>query len=63
MRRERLGANFLADAPTNNWLPGRIDLDIKGVGGWQHDLSVCVPSAAIKRACLDDILAGNHQTL
>lgn len=40
------GIELLADAPTNDWLPIRIDLDVKGVGRWRHDLAVCVPSVA-----------------
>jgi hypothetical protein len=40
------GIEVLADAPTKNWLPVRIDLDVKGVGRWQHELSVCVPQGA-----------------
>jgi hypothetical protein len=43
------GIEILADAPTNSWLPIRVDLDIKGVGRWQHDLSVHVPQEPIKR--------------
>jgi phage baseplate assembly protein W len=35
----------LADAPENQWLPVRIDLDIRGVGRWQRELSICIPSA------------------
>jgi hypothetical protein len=27
----------LANAPTKNWLPIRVDLDIKGVGRWKHE--------------------------
>ena len=38
---------ILASAPTNNWLPIRVDLDVKGVGKWQHDLSVYIPSGPI----------------
>lgn len=49
---------ILADAPTNNWLPIRVDLDVKGVGRWQHDLSICVPPEPITRPSLDDLLAG-----
>jgi hypothetical protein len=35
----------LADAPENQWLPVRVDFDVRGVGRWQHELSICVPSA------------------
>jgi hypothetical protein len=39
------GIEALADAPENQWLPVRLDLDVRGVGRWQHDLSICIPSA------------------
>jgi len=55
------GITILADAPTNNWLPIRVDLDVKGLGRWQHDLSVCVPREPIRRPSLDDLLAGQHE--
>jgi hypothetical protein len=35
----------LADAPENQWLPVRVDFDVRGVGRWQRELSICVPSA------------------
>jgi hypothetical protein len=56
------GIELLAETPTNNWLPIRIDLKVKGVGRWKHDLSVCVPSVLIKRPSLDEILTGNDET-
>lgn len=34
---------ILAKTPTNRWLPIRVDLQIKGLGRWEHDLSVCIP--------------------
>jgi hypothetical protein len=34
----------LADAPQNQWLPVRLDLDVRGVGRWQQELSICIPS-------------------
>jgi hypothetical protein len=37
------GIEILAEAPTNKWLPVRVDLDVKGIGRWQHELSVCIP--------------------
>ena len=37
------GVETLASAPTKNWLPIRVDLSVKGLGRWQHDLSVCIP--------------------
>jgi hypothetical protein len=42
------GVEILASAPTENWLPIRVDLDVKGVGRWQHNLSVCIPSEPIR---------------
>lgn len=35
----------LAGAPEEQWLPIRVDFDVRGVGRWQHDLSICIPSA------------------
>ena len=55
------GVEVLAEAPTNNWLPIREDLSVKGVGRWQHDLSVCIPPEPIKWPSFDDLLAGPAQ--
>jgi hypothetical protein len=52
------GITLLAAAPTKKWLPIRVDLDVKGLGRWQHDLSVCVPPEPIRRPSFDDLLAG-----
>jgi hypothetical protein len=52
------GIELLADAPTKNWLPIRVDLKVKGVGRWQHQLSVCVPETMVVRPSLDEILSG-----
>jgi hypothetical protein len=35
----------LADAPVNECLPVRVDFDVLGVGRWQRELSICIPSA------------------
>jgi hypothetical protein len=35
----------LADAPEKQWLPVRVDFKVRGLGRWQHELSICVPSA------------------
>jgi len=51
------GIEILADAPTNNWLPIRVDLDVKGVGRWRRDLSVCVPQEPIMSPSVDDLLS------
>jgi hypothetical protein len=48
----------LANAPTKNWLPIRVQLGVKGVGPWQYDLSVCIPQDPIKRQSLDELLSG-----
>jgi hypothetical protein len=40
------GIEILANAPTKDWLPIRVDLDVKGVGQWKQDLFVCVPHHA-----------------
>ena len=52
------GVEALADAPANDWVANRVELEIKGVGPWRCDLSVCVPSAPISRPKLSDLLAG-----
>jgi hypothetical protein len=54
------GVTVLATSPTNNWLPIRVDLDVKGVGRWKHDLSVCIPQTPIMRPSLDELLAGPY---
>lgn len=51
------GVETLATAPTKNWLPVRVDLDVKGVGRWQRNLPVCIPSDPIRQAdTFDEIL-------
>jgi hypothetical protein len=52
------GIELLATAPTNNWLPIRVDLQVKGVGRWRHNLSVYVPQEPIRRPSIDDLIAG-----
>lgn len=39
----------LAAVPMKNWLPIRVDLSVKGLGRWHHDLSVCIPSEPMGR--------------
>jgi hypothetical protein len=39
---------ILSKAPVNQWLPIRVDLDVKGVGQWQSELSICVPQDSYK---------------
>ena len=55
------GVAILADAPTKNWLPIRVELSVKGLGRWQHDLSVCIPSEPIRRLSFDELLSGPSQ--
>lgn len=55
------GVEVLAAAPTKNWLPIRVDLGVKGLGRWQHDLFVCIPPEPIKRQSFDELLAGPSQ--
>jgi hypothetical protein len=57
------GIKILANAPTNKWLPIRIDLDVKGIGRWEHGLSVCVPPEQVRRPSLDELLAGPDSSL
>ena len=52
------GIQILADKPTKNWLPIRVDLSVKDLGRWQHDLSVCIPPEPIRRWSFDELLAG-----
>jgi hypothetical protein len=35
----------LADTPTKNRLPVRLDLDVQGIGAWTHELAVYMPTA------------------
>ena len=56
------GIKILANAPTKNWLPIRVDLDVKSVGRRQHELSVCVPPEPVRRPSIDDLLAGPRVT-
>jgi hypothetical protein len=37
--------DLLADMPTKNWLPVRVDFDVQGIGPWTRELSVYVPTA------------------
>jgi hypothetical protein len=37
--------DLLADMPTKNRLPVRVDFDVQGVGPWTHELSIYVPTA------------------
>jgi hypothetical protein len=51
------GIELLADTPTNNWLPIRLDLEVKGLGRWQHELSICVPKEEVRRPSWDESMA------
>jgi hypothetical protein len=55
------GVEILADAPTKNWMPIRVDLSVKGLGRWQHNLSVCIPPEPIRRPSFEELLAGPSQ--
>ena len=46
---------LLAEAPTNNWLPIHVELDVKGLGRWAHDLSICVPPEVPERPAMFDM--------
>jgi hypothetical protein len=46
----------LADAPVQNWLPIRVDLEIKGLGRWQHELSICVPEEEVRHPAWDELM-------
>ena len=38
------GVELLAAAPTDHRLPVRLDLDVKGVGRWQQEMPVYMPT-------------------
>ena len=52
------GIEILAEAPMKNWLPIRVNLDVKGVGRWQHSLSVFISQDPVRTASFDELLAG-----
>jgi hypothetical protein len=35
---------LLSDTPAEGRLPVRIDLDVEGLGPWQHDLAIYMPT-------------------
>jgi hypothetical protein len=51
------GIQLLADAPTNNWLPVRVDLQVKGLGRRQYDLSIYIPAELKAFPSIDGLLA------
>ena len=38
------GLELLSDTPKENRLPIRLDLEVQGLGRWQHDLSIYLPT-------------------
>lgn len=52
------GIELLADAPFESWLPIRLDLEVRGLGRWQRELSICVPKEEVKRPSLQELMAG-----
>jgi hypothetical protein len=52
------GIKPLADAPTKNWLPVRVDLEVKGLGRWQHELSICLPKDEVQHPAWDELTPG-----
>jgi hypothetical protein len=36
----------LSEAPEKGWLPVRVDFDVRGVGRWQYEHSICMPLSA-----------------
>jgi len=48
-----LDIKTLANAPANNWLPVRVKLNVKGVGIWERDISVCIPLEPTRRTPFD----------
>jgi hypothetical protein len=53
------GIRVLANAPSANWLPIRVDLEVKGVGRWQHELSFFVTETPAARQSFEEILSGS----
>jgi hypothetical protein len=52
------GIELLADAPTNNSLPVRLDLQVKGIGRRQFELPIYIPAELRTYPSIDDHLAG-----
>ncbi|MBB4382696.1 hypothetical protein [Bradyrhizobium sp. SBR1B] len=52
------GVELLANVPSENWLPIRLDFEVKGLGRWQRDLSICVPTEEVKRPSWQELMAG-----
>jgi hypothetical protein len=52
------GIELLADAPFENWLPIRLDLEVRGLGRWRRELSICVPKEEVKRPSWDELTTG-----
>ena len=44
--------------PHQQLAPIRLDLDVKGLGRWQHELSICVPKEEVRRPSWDELMAG-----
>ena len=40
-----LAVEAIAEVPENQWLPVKVVFDVRGVGRWQHELSICIPTA------------------
>jgi hypothetical protein len=49
---------LLANAPTDNWLPIRLDLKVKGLGRWKHELSIYVSKEPVAPPSWEELLAG-----
>ena len=52
------GIEVLADAPVNNWLPIRVDLEVRGVGKWVRELTVYIPQQPMIRPSLEELTSG-----
>jgi hypothetical protein len=49
----------LADAPTKNWLPIRVILEVKGIDGpWSRELSIYVSEKPVRRPSIDELFGG-----
>jgi hypothetical protein len=49
----------LADAPTKNWFPIRVTLEVKGINGqWWRDLSIYISDKPVHRSSIDELLRG-----
>ncbi|MGF6313380.1 hypothetical protein ABIB82_007535 [Bradyrhizobium sp. i1.8.4] len=52
------GIELLADAASKNWLLIRLDLEVRVLGRWQRELSICVAEEEVKWPSWGELMAG-----